>query len=151
MSRDSFFYLNCTRPQVIIHDIGYILHPSIEHFHNIPISLFSLSFKSPRYYKLFCLAKQQHDVEMTSYRRWHDADTWFRRQQIVLSTLCSRWDNCIRANLFFAVRPTAFESICRCNGTSEGCDSAPLVTCSEEILTNWTFSRSLYKAFFALS
>ena len=52
-----FFYLNCTRPQVIIHDIGYILHPSIEHFHNIPISLFSLSFKSPRYYKLACLAQ----------------------------------------------------------------------------------------------
>ena len=153
MSWDSFFfYLNCKRPQVIIHDIGYILYPSIEHFHNIPISLFSLSFKFPRYYKLFCLAKQAHDVEMTSYRRWHDADTWHRCQQVVLSTLCSRWDNFIRANLFFAVsRPTASESICRCKGTSEGYDLAPLVTCSEGILTNWTYSRSLYKALFALS
>ena len=51
------FYLNCARPQVIIHDIGYILHPSIEHFHNIPFNLFSLFYKSLRYYKLFCLAK----------------------------------------------------------------------------------------------
>ena len=32
---------------------------------------------------------------------------------------------------FFSVRPTASESICRCEGTSEGGDSAPLVTCSE--------------------
>ena len=30
------YYLNCARPRVIIYDIGYILHPSIEHFHNIP-------------------------------------------------------------------------------------------------------------------
>ena len=52
-----FFCLNCAKPQVIIHDIGYILHPSIEHFHNIPFSLFSLFFKSLRYYKLFCLAQ----------------------------------------------------------------------------------------------
>ena len=43
---EQFFNPNCTIPQVIIHDIGYILHPSIEHFHIIPISLFSLSFKS---------------------------------------------------------------------------------------------------------
>ena len=52
---------------------------------------------------------------------------------------------------FFAVRPTASESICRCKGTSEGCDSAPLVSCSEGISTNLTFSRNLYKALFALS
>ena len=43
----------------------------------------------------------------------------------------------------FAVRPTASESICRCKGTYEGCDSAPLDTSSEGILTNLTFSRSL--------
>ena len=37
------FFVNCARPQVIMHDIGYILHPSIEHFHNISIQ-FILSF-----------------------------------------------------------------------------------------------------------
>ena len=52
---------------------------------------------------------------------------------------------------FFAVRPVASESICRCKGTYEGCDSAPLVTCSERILTYLTFSRSLCKALLALS
>ena len=36
---------------------------------------------------------------------------------------------------FFAVHPTASESICRCKGTYEGHDSAPLVTCSEGSLT----------------
>ena len=51
----------------------------------------------------------------------------------------------------FAVRPTASESICRCKGTYERCDSAPLGTCSEGILTYLTFSRSLYKALLALS
>ena len=65
-----FFYVNCARPQVIVHDIGYILHPAIKHFHNIPFSLFSLFFKSLRYYKLFCLAqadtRHQNDVIQTS-------------------------------------------------------------------------------------
>ena len=62
-----FFYINCARPQIIIHDIEYILHPSIEHFHNIPFSLFSLFLKSLRYCKLFYIDKQAHDVEMTPY------------------------------------------------------------------------------------
>ena len=105
MSWDSFFYLNCTKPQVIIHDIGYILHPSIEHFHNIPISLFSLSFKSPRYYKLFCLAQAGTRRRNDVIRRRHDGDTWHRRQQVVLLTLCSRWNNFIRANLFLLFVP----------------------------------------------
>ena len=37
------FFIFCARPQIIIHDIHvwYILHPSIEHFHTIPFSLFS--------------------------------------------------------------------------------------------------------------
>ena len=39
-----FFNLNCTIPQVIIHDIGYILHPSKEHFQSV-YSLFPLSHK----------------------------------------------------------------------------------------------------------
>ena len=76
---------------------------------------------------------------MTPYRRRHDVVTWHRRQQVVLSTLCSRWDNFVRVDIFFAVRPTASESICRCKGTYEGCDSASLVTCSEGILTCLTF------------
>ena len=61
------FYLNCARPQVINRDTGYILHPSIEHFHNIPFSLFSLFFKSLGYYKLFCLAQagtRRRNVDM---------------------------------------------------------------------------------------
>ena len=37
---------------------------------------------------------------------------------------------------FFAVRSTASESICRCKGTSEGSESASLVSCSEGTLTN---------------
>ena len=64
-----FIYDNCARPHVIMRDIGYILHPSIEHFHNIP--LFILSFlKSLRYYKRFCLAqagtRRRNDVTQTS-------------------------------------------------------------------------------------
>ena len=65
-----FFHLNYARPQVISHDIGYILHPSIEHFHNIPFSLFSLFFKSLRYNKLFFLdqagTRRRNDVIQTS-------------------------------------------------------------------------------------
>ena len=67
---EEFLYLNCARPKVIIHDIGYILHPSIEHFHNIPFSLFSLFFKFLRYFKRFCLAQagtlRRNDVIQTS-------------------------------------------------------------------------------------
>ena len=51
----------------------------------------------------------------------------------------------------FAVRPTASESIFHCKGTYEGCDSAPLATCCEWILTYLTFSRSLHKVLLALS
>ena len=130
MSWDSFFYLNCTRPHVIIHDIGYILHPSIEHFHNISISLCSLSFKSPKFYKLFCLAqagtRRQNDVIQTSTRCRHLAST---------PTSCPV-DVVYQGDFFFAVRPIASESICRCKGTSEGVESSPLVSCSKGILTN---------------
>ena len=30
-----FFFLICSRPQLIIYDIGYIIHPSIKYFHNM--------------------------------------------------------------------------------------------------------------------
>ena len=74
-----FFNFDCSRPQVIMHDIGYILHPSIEHFHNIPFSLFSLFFKSLRYYKLFCLAqagtRRRNNVIQTSTWCRHLAST----------------------------------------------------------------------------
>ena len=67
---EQFFYLNCAGPQIIIHDIGYILYPSIEHFHNIPFSLFSRFLKSLRYYKLFCVAeagtRRRNDIIQTS-------------------------------------------------------------------------------------
>ena len=29
------FFLICSGPQLIIYDIGYIIHPSIKYFHNI--------------------------------------------------------------------------------------------------------------------
>ena len=64
---------------MIIHDIEYILHPSIEHFHNIPFSLFSLFFKSLRYNKLFCVAQTgtrgRNDVMQTSTGCSHLAST----------------------------------------------------------------------------
>ena len=30
-----FFFLICSRPQLIIYDIGYIIHPSIKYFQNM--------------------------------------------------------------------------------------------------------------------
>ena len=74
-----FFYLNCVRPQIIIHDIEYILQSSIEHFHNIPFSLFSLFLKCLRYNKLFCVAqagtRRRNDVIHTSTWCSHLAST----------------------------------------------------------------------------
>ena len=49
--------------RVLIHDTGYILHPSIEHFHNIPFSLFSLFFKvviCGKYINLNKITKIEH-------------------------------------------------------------------------------------------
>ena len=74
-----------------------------------------------------------------------DANKLSFRRCVAAATISSGWI------FFFAVRPTASETIYRCKGPYEGCDSAPLVTCSEGILTNLTFSRSLYKALLALS
>ena len=85
---------------------------------------------------------------MTSYRRRHDADTWPTSCPFDVVYPLGQFH---QGEFLFAVRPTASESICRCKGISEGCDSAPLVSCSEGILTNLTFSKSLYKALFALS
>ena len=89
---------------------------------------------------------------MTSYRDdmmlspGIDASKLSFRRCVAAGTISSGW-----IIFFFAVRPTASESICRCKGIYEGCDSAHLVTCSEEILTYLTFSGSLYKALLALS